>query len=157
MTLPSSGSRSPRIIASSVDLPDPLAPLIRTRSPPSICSVTGPSRKSPRRAVASSSTATTEPDRGAAAISIRSFHSLRGSATTSSRSIARSDWAIFAACFSDRWPARLRMCLSRSASLPPDLRMVLRTPLSSHVFCVWIRSLSWSTRPAYSSYASRAR
>ena len=148
---PASGDEAPVSTASRVDLPAPLAPLTRTRSPAPNCTVTGPRTKSPRRTTASVSTATTAPERGAAAISIRSSHSLRGSSTTSSRSNARSDCEILAACFSERCPARLRMCLSRSASLPPVLRIVLRTPLSSQVFCVWTRSLSWSTRPAYSS------
>ena len=96
----SSGSR-PSIAASSVDLPEPLAPVIATRSAQSICRVTGPSTKSPRRTTASRRVATTAPARGAAAISIRSSHSLRGSSTTSMRSISRSVCRALAACFSE--------------------------------------------------------
>lgn len=122
--------------------PDPLAPLMRTRSPASICSVTGPSTKSPCRASASSATATTEPERGADAISIHQLPLLAGLGHHLEPLHGPLGLRDLAACFSERCPARLRMCLSRSASLPPDLRIVFRTPLSSHVFCVWMRLAS---------------
>ena len=133
---PSSGSTRPVRSARSVDLPAPLGPPTRTRSPASRRRETGPRRNSPRVTTAPSHTATTVPDLGAAATCIRSSHSLRGSATSSRRSIARSVCEIFPACFSVRWPARCRMCLSRSRFLPPVMRIADRTPLSSHVFCV---------------------
>jgi hypothetical protein len=65
-------------------------PVIATRSAQSICRLTGPSVKGPRRTTAPRIDATIAPARGATAISIRRSHSLRGSSTVSSRSIIRS-------------------------------------------------------------------
>lgn len=83
----------------SVDFPDPLAPVMTIRSPASTWVLMGPKVKSPRVSVASLSVATTVPERGAAAISIRSSH-LRGSATSSRRSMRRWVCRAFEACFS---------------------------------------------------------
>ena len=99
--VPSSSGTRPSSAASSVDLPEPFAPVIASRSPQSTCRSTGPSVNPPRRTTAPRRVATTAPARGAAAISSRSSHSLRGSSTTSSRSIRRSVCFAFAACFSD--------------------------------------------------------
>ncbi|CAM5673088.1 hypothetical protein SFUMM280S_09418 [Streptomyces fumanus] len=76
--------------------------------------------KPPRRTSASRSVATTAPERGAAAISIRSSHSLRGSSTVSRRSIMRWVWRALAACFSLASLRNLRPILSLSS---PALRL----------------------------------
>ncbi len=78
---------------------------------------------------------------------IRSSHSLRGSATTSRRSIIRSVWRAFAACFSDVSPRRFRRILSLSLAL----RRALRTPLSIQARCMRARAASASRLAAYCS------
>ncbi len=127
--------------------PEPLAPVMATRSPRSTCSVTGPRVKAPRRTVAPLSTATTCPDGRPAAMAMRRSHSLRGSSTTSSRSSIRSDWRALAACFSEL--ATLR-CL-RILSLSAGLRRAARTPLSAQAR--WVRALARSPS-AVSLYSS---
>ena len=92
------------------------------------------------------------PERGAAAIVIRSSHSLRGSSTTSSRSIARSVCRAFAACFSLVSTCLLRPILSLSLLL----RRALRTPCAIQVRWVCARSFKEPSLSSYSSYASRA-
>ena len=87
------------------------------------------------------------PERGAAAIDIRSSHSLRGSSTTSMRSIRRSVCEIFEACFSEVWPRKCLTCLSGSDAF----FRALRTPFSTHCFCVCIRAVSSPRLSAYSS------
>ncbi len=99
---PTSGAMRPSSRSSSVVLPEPLGPVIATRSGQSICRLTGPSVKSTSLDDGVAATATTAPGRGAGAISIRSCHSLRGSATSSRRSISRSVCRALAACFSLR-------------------------------------------------------
>ncbi len=106
----------------------------------------------PRRTTAPDADATTVPERGAAAIVIRSSHSLRGSSTTSSRSIARSVCRAFAACFSEVSARNLRPILSLSLLL----RRALRTPWAIQLRWVRARSFSESSVSSYSSYASRA-
>ncbi len=133
-------------------MPAPLAPVIATRSAQSICRPAGPKEKSPRLTATSRRVATTEPDRGAAAISMRSSHSLRGSSTTSSRSIARCVWRALAACFSLDSPRRDLPILSLSVAL----RRALRTPLSIQLRCIWARPSSADFLSAYSSNSSRA-
>ena len=61
-------------------MPPPLGPVTPTRSPRSTCRSTGPRVKSPRRTTAPRATATTLPERGAAAMVYCSSHSFRGSA-----------------------------------------------------------------------------
>ena len=78
------------------------------------------------------------PERGAAAISIRSSHSLRGSSTTSRRSIMRWVWRAFAACFSLDSLRNLRPILSLSLAL----RRAFLTPLSIQERCIWARPSS---------------
>ena len=78
------------------------------------------------------------PERGAAAMLIRSSHSLRGSSTTSSRSIRRSVWRALAACFSLVSARSLRPILSLSVAL----RRALRTPTAIQLRCVRARSSS---------------
>src|SRR5690242_8492088 len=111
---PADSGRRPSRAPSSVDLPAPLAPVIATRSAQSTCRSIGPSVNGPRWTTAPRSAATTVPARGAAAISIRSSHSLRGSSTTSSRSMSRSVWRALAACFSVASIRALRPSLSPS-------------------------------------------
>ncbi len=123
-----------------------------TRSAQSICRSTGPKAKSPRRATAPFRVATTEPERGAVAISIRSSHSLRGSSTTSSRSIIRWVWRALEACFSVDSARTARPILS----LSEDLRRALRTPCSIQPRCIRARASSPALVSAYSSYSSRA-
>lgn len=91
---------------------------------------------------------------GAAAISIRSSHSLRGSSTApaSSRSIMRWVCRALAACFSVDSARVLRLCLSLSVAL----RRALRTPLSIQLRCVRARDSRPARVSAYSSYSSRA-
>ena len=133
-------------------MPEPFAPVIATRSAQSICRSTGPRVNAPRRTTAPRIEATTAPARGAAAISIRSSHSLRGSSTTSSRSISRSVCRAFAACFSVVSARNLRPILSLSVAL----RRALRTPFSIQARWVRARSCSAERVSAYSSYSSRA-
>ncbi len=135
-----------------MDLPAPLAPVMATRSAQSIWSEAGPKVKSPRFTVASRRVATTEPERGAEAISIRSSHSLRGSSTTSRRSIMRWVWRAFAACFSLASLRALRPSLSPSVAL----RRAFLTPLSIQERCMWPRASRDAFLSAYSSYSSRA-
>ncbi len=130
-----------------MDLPAPLAPVMATRSAQSICRSTGPSAKSPRRTVAPRRVATTEPERGAAAISIRSSHSLRGSSTTSSRSIIRWVCRALEACFSVDSVRIARPILSLSL----DLRRALRTPFSIQPRCIRARASRPALVSAYSS------
>ena len=113
-----------------------------TRSAQSSWRSTGPSVKARRRTTASLSAATTEPDRGAAAICIRSSHSLRGSSTTSRRSIMRCVWRALAACFSVVSARLFRPILSLSLAL----RRALRTPLSIQLRCIRARAFRSSTR-----------
>jgi hypothetical protein len=63
------------------------------------------------------------------------------------RSIRRSVCAIFDACFSEVCALWCLMCLSLSVAF---LR-ALRTPLSTHCFCVCIREVSSERLSAYSS------
>ena len=142
----------PSSAPSSVDLPDPFAPVITTRSAQSTRASIGPSVNDPRRTTAPDSDATTVPERGAAAIVIRSSHSLRGSSTTSSRSMARSVCRAFAACFSLVCWRKALTCLSGSVAL----RRALRTPCAIQLRCMTARSLSAPRLSSYSSYASRA-
>ena len=137
----------PSSAPSSVDLPDPLAPVTTTRSAQSTCASTGPSTNEPRRTTAPVMDATTVPERGAAAIVIRSSHSLRGSSTTSSRSIIRWVCRAFAACFSLDSARILRPILSLSV----DLRRALRTPCAIQLRWVCARSLSPVSLSSYSS------
>ena len=143
----------PSSAASSVDLPEPLAPVIATRSAQSICRSTGPRVNAPRRTTAPRSVATTAPARGAAAICIRSSHSLRGSSTTSSRSISRSVWRALAACFSLALAAE---GLDVSCPSSVALRRALRTPFSVQARCMRARLDRSACFSAYSSYSSRA-
>ncbi len=85
---------------------------------------------------AARSAATTDPARGAAAISICSSHSLRGSSTTSRRSMRRSVWRALAACFSLDSRRKALTILSGSVAL----RRALRTPFSIQARCVRARS-----------------
>ena len=133
-------------------MPAPFAPVIATRSAQSICRVTGPKEKSPRTTVASRRVATTEPERGAEAISILSSHSLRGSSTTSRRSIMRWVCRAFAACFSLASLRNLRPALSLSVAL----RRAFLTPLSVQFRCVRALLSREERLSAYSSYSSRA-
>ena len=134
-------------------MPEPLAPVMATRSPQSTCRSTGPRVNEPRRTTAPRSVATTAPVRGAGAISIRSSHSLRGSSTTSSRSIRRSVCLAFAACFSDVARMCARMFLSGSL---PCLRTALRTPWVIQLRCIRARASSPALVSANSSNSSRA-
>ncbi|QFZ17115.1 hypothetical protein EKG83_06225 [Saccharothrix syringae] len=149
---PDSGATRPSSAASRVDLPAPFAPVMAIRSAQSTWRSTGPSTNPPRRTTADRSTATTAPERGAAAISIRSSHSLRGSSTVSSRSISRSVCRALAACFSVASVRNLRPILSLSGAL----RRAFFTPFSIHARCVRARSSSDARVAAYSSYSSRA-
>jgi hypothetical protein len=97
--------------------------------------------------------ATTAPARGAAAISICSCHSLRGSSTTSIRSIRRSVCLALAACFSEVALMCARMFLSGSLFW---LRTALRTPLAIQLRCIRARPSRPALVSAYSSYSSRA-
>ena len=150
--VPSSSGTRPSSAPSRVDLPEPLAPVIATRSPQSTCRSTGPSVNSPRRTTAPRRVATTAPARGAVAISSRSSHSLRGSSTTSSRSIRRSVCLALAACFSDDARLCALMCLSPSL----DFLIESRTPLAIQLRCIRARASSPAFVSAYSSYSSRA-
>ncbi len=135
--MPSSTGRRPSSAASSVVLPEPLAPVSAMRSAQSTRASTGPSVNDPRRTTAPDSEATTVPERGAAAMVIRSSHSLRGSSTTSSRSIMRCVCRALAACFSLVSARLLRPILSLSL----DLRRALRTPCAIQLRCICARSL----------------
>ncbi len=92
----------------------------------------------PRRTTAPCRVATSAPERGAVAISIRSSHSLRGSSTVSSRSIIRSVCLALAACFCDDCRALCTMCLSLSVAF----RSACRVPLSDHPRCIRARAVS---------------
>ena len=140
--VPASSGIRPSSACSRVDLPEPLAPVMATRSAQSTWGSTGPRVNDPRRTTAPGSEATTAPERGAAAISIRSSHSLRGSSTTSSRSIRRSVCRALAACFSLDSARSLRPILSLSVAL----RRALRTPSSIQLRCIRARSSSPETR-----------
>ena len=140
-------------------MPDPFGPVIATRSPRSSCRSTGPRVNAPvgpdRRTTAARATATTSPDRGACAIENCSCHSLRGSSTTSSRSIIRCVWRALAACFSEVACWWNRMFLSFSLRRA-NLLLAARTPLSIHSRCIRARASRVRRRAAYSSKASRA-
>ncbi len=72
---------------------------------------------------------------------------MRGSSTTSSRSISRSVWLAFAACFSVASARNLRPILSLSVAL----RRAFFTPFS--IQARWVRALA--SRPArVSAYSS---
>ncbi len=128
-------------------LPAPLGPVIPIRSPASTCAVTGPSRYSPSRQVASLRVATTPLDRGAVAMSKCRTHSLRGSSTSSSRAMRDSIWRTFCACFSDDSVAALRRILSLSGFF----FIALRTPWELHSRCVRARATRSARVPAYCS------
>src|ERR1035441_4434213 len=104
-------------------------------------------RHTPRRTTAPRSVATIAPALGAAAISIRRSHSFRGSSTTSRRSISRSVWRAFAACFSVASVRNLRPILSLSGCL----RRAFLTPFSIQARCDRARSCRLARVPAYSS------
>lgn len=148
MACPASRGTRPSSAPSRVDLPAPFAPVTATRSAQSICSVAGPKVYSPRRTSASRKVATTAPERGAAAISMRSSHSLRGSSTVSRRSIMRWVCRAFAACFSLASLRNLRPILSLSLFA---LRRAFLTPLSIQERCIWARPSSADRLSAYSS------
>ncbi len=127
--VPSSRVIRPSIAASSVDLPEPFAPVIATRSAQSICRSTGPRVNGPRCTTAPRSTATTAPARGAAATCMRSSHSRRGSSTASSRSIIRSVCLALAACFSlDSTRSRADAAVRLGRQLPADVADALVGP-----------------------------
>src|SRR6202020_377166 len=84
-----SGTR-PSSAPISVDLPAPFGPVTATRSAQFTCRFTGPRVKPANETTASRNAPAPVPDRGAAAIVIRSSPSLRGSSTASSRSSIRS-------------------------------------------------------------------
>ncbi len=151
--LPSSGTIRPSIAASSVDLPEPFAPVIATRSAQSICRSTGPRVNAPRRTTAPRSTATTAPARGAAATCMRSSHSRRGSSTASSRSIIRSVCLALAACF---WLDSTRYARMLRSGSDARFRRTLRTPLSAQARCARARASRPAFVSAYSSYSRRA-
>lgn len=103
--------------------------------------------KSPSRAVAASSVATTELDLGAEATENWSTHSLRGSSTSSMRAMRDSIWRTFWACFSEDSVAALRRILSLSG----DFLIALRTPWLLHSRWVRARATRSARFPAYSS------
>ncbi len=141
-----SGTR-PSSASIRVDLPAPFGPVIVTRSAQSICRLTGPSRNAPRSTTASRMTAATEPERGPAAISICSCHSLRGSSATSSRPIIRSVALTLPASFSERATCACSTCLSLSVALD----LASRTPLSAQP--IWVRRRA-SSSALVSAYCS---
>ena len=124
-------------------MPAPLGPVMAMRSPAETWSETGPSWKSPSRTTAASRTATTLDERGAAAMSNCSTHSLRGSSTSSRRAIRDSICRTFWACFSDDSLCARRRILSLSGAF----RIALRTPCELH--SRWVRARE--TRSAFLS------
>ena len=83
---------------------------------------------------------------------MRSSHSLRGSSTTSSRSIRRSVCFALAACFSLEARFAALMCLSPSF----DFLIESRTPLAIQLRCMRARPSRFAFVSANSSYSSRA-
>ena len=135
---PAAAARAARRAA--CDLPEPFGPVIATRSAQSICRSTGPSvNVAAADDGARAACATTAPARGAAAISIRSSHSLRGSSTTSSRSISRSVWRRLGGLLLRRLAAELGLTI---LSLSVALRRALRTPFSIQARCMRARASS---------------
>ncbi len=128
-------------------LPAPLGPVMPMRRRASTCSDAGPNVQSPRRTTASLSVDTTELDRGAAPIENCSTHSLRGSATSSSRAIRDSICRTLRACFSDDSMLAARRFLSLSGLF----FIALRTPLDDHSRCVRARASRSDLVPAYAS------
>ena len=132
--LPSSGAMRPSSSDSKVVLPAPLGPVMPIRRRASTWREAGPNVQSPRRTTASLSVDTTELERGAAPIENCSTHSLRGSATSSSRAIRDSICRTLRACFSDDSMLAARRFLSLSGLF----FMALRTPLDDH--SRWVRA-----------------
>ena len=115
---PGRSGRRPSSTASSVDLPPPFGPVTATRSTAVQLQVDGPeAERAPLGRRPPAGVATTSPERGAAAMTNCSAHSLRGSSTTSRRSIIRSVCRALAACFSELSARKLRTDLSLSVAL----------------------------------------
>ena len=136
--VPAASGRRPSRVSTTVVFPDPFSPTSATRSAQPMSRVKGPRVSSPRRTTASSSRATTAPERAASLMANRRSHPSQGFSTTSSASRARSDRRARAASFSVRLMRKSRCALSLSRGW----RRSRLTPVVAHWRSRWARDRS---------------